>query len=111
MAAECSASIIKVAAATTEPESTTAYARPSSRTDAFGIRRRQASFFAVDLAHPLRWHDGVYRRGLSGASGCFVFEAVGEVEDSTLVVLTARRGRGCLRIWPTQWPSRGRLRS
>ena len=51
------------------------YARPSSRPDALGIRRRHTSIFAIDLAHPLRWHEEVYRRGLSGASSCLVFGA------------------------------------
>lgn len=71
------------------------YARPSSRPDMLGLRRGRSSFFAVDLAHPLRWHEEVYRRGLCGASGRFVFEAVEELEGGALVVLTARQGRGC----------------
>ena len=71
------------------------YARPSSRPNVVGLRRGGSSFFAVDLARPLGWYEEVYRRGLSGASGCFVFEAREELADGGLVVLAAREGRGC----------------
>lgn len=71
------------------------YARPSSHPDVLGIRRGHSSFFAVDLAHPLRLDEEVYRRGLSGASGCFVFEVLEELAGGRLVVLAARQGRGC----------------
>ena len=77
-----------------------------------GRRRGRSSFFAVDLAHPLRWHEEVYRRGLSGASGCFVFEAVEELGDGALVVLAARQSRGCsLRLaYAVARPERGSWR-
>jgi hypothetical protein len=81
-------------AATAEPESTTA--TPALLPpDALGIRRRHTPFFAIDLAHPLRWHEEVYRLALSGASGCFVFEALEGRADGALVVLAARQGCGC----------------
>ena len=71
------------------------YARASSRLDVLGLRRGRSSFFAVDLAHPSRWHEEVHRRGLSGASGRFVFGAGEGLEGGALVVLTARQGSGC----------------
>lgn len=71
------------------------YARPSSRPNVLGLWRGRSSFFAVGPTHPLRWHEVVYRRGLSSASGCFVFEEVEELADGALVVLAARQGRGC----------------
>lgn len=88
------------------------YARPSSRPDVLGLRRGISSFFAVDLAHPLRWHEEVYRRGLSGVSGCFVFEPVAELEGRACVVLAARQGRGCsLRLaYALARPGRGTWR-
>lgn len=88
------------------------FARPSSRPDVLGLRRGRSSFFAVDLAHPLRWHEEVYRRGLSGASGCFVFEMLEELPDGRLVVLAARQGRGCsLRLaYALARPDRGSWR-
>ena len=71
------------------------YARPSSRPDVLGKRCGPTSFFVIDLAHPMGWFEKVYRRGLAGASGCFVFESVEELRDGSLVVLAARQGRGC----------------
>jgi hypothetical protein len=71
------------------------YARPSSRPDVLGLRRGHNSFFVVDLAHPMRWYQDIYRRGLGGASGHFVFEALEESGDGAFVVLAARQGGGC----------------
>jgi len=88
------------------------YARPSSRPDVLGMRRGDFSVFVIDLAHPLRWHEEVYRRGLAGASGHFVFEAVAETEGGGLVVLCARQGAGCsLRLaYAVAHPERGSWR-
>jgi hypothetical protein len=88
------------------------YARPASRPDVPGFRRGHTSFFVVDLAHPMRWYEEVYRRGLSGASGHFVFEAAEELADGALVVLAARQGRGSsLRLaYALALPERGSWR-
>ena len=87
------------------------HARPSSRPDVLGLRRGTPSFFAGDLAHPLRWHEEVYRRGLSGVSGRFVFESVAGSEGGARPVLAARQGRGCsLRLaYALARPVRGSL--
>ena len=71
------------------------YARPASRPDVLGFRRGRSSLVVIDLAHPLRWHEEVYCRGLSCASGCFVFEAREELAAGALIVLAAQQGRGC----------------
>ena len=71
------------------------FARPSSRHEIYGGRRRQTSVLIAGLASPVRWYEEVYRRGISCASGCFVFEVAADAGDGTLVLLAGRQGRGC----------------
>ena len=71
------------------------YVRPASRPSVLGGRRGRSSCAVVDLPHPIRWHEEVYRRGLAHAAGCFVLGVAEDLWDGKLVVLACVQGRGC----------------
>jgi hypothetical protein len=66
-----------------------------SQHSVWGARRGASSFIIIHLASPMRWKEEICGRGLSGASGYFVFEVVKELNDESLIVIAARQSRGC----------------
>lgn len=71
------------------------YVKPSHGHSIWGARRLASSFIVVQLASPILWKEQVYSRGLSSASGYFVFEVVKELPDGSFVVIAAKQARGC----------------
>lgn len=90
----------------------------ATRHSVAGSRERKDSIVMVGVRDLSRWYDEIFLKGLSCASGHFVFDVLETLPSGSKVVLAARQGRGCTlrlgaglarhtgsRIWHLEWDS------